>query len=144
MTTRSGPPTTGLNTVADGAADDEVRAEVVHAVDAKHHVPRQRALHAEVELLDGRILQPLSMMLIPDAPAPGRMNPVNGFASDGANGGKLAGCRIDEEGVAGPHFDRQRAPVETALERLQSRASSGRSRCRIRRERWCARCRAPS
>ena len=28
------------------------------------------------------------MMLMPDAPAPGRMKPVNGFAVDGANGGK--------------------------------------------------------
>ena len=27
------------------------------------------------------------MMLMPDAPAPGRMKPVNGFAVDGANGG---------------------------------------------------------
>ena len=35
------------------------------------------------------------MMLIPDAPAPGRMNPVNGFAIDGANGGNrpVAGSR---------------------------------------------------
>ena len=28
------------------------------------------------------------MMLMPDAPAPGRMNPVNGFDSVGAKGGK--------------------------------------------------------
>ena len=37
----------------------------------------------------------LSMMLIPEAPAPGRMNPVNGFENVGANGGTapVAGSR---------------------------------------------------
>ena len=43
------------------------------------------------------------MMLMPEAPAPGRM----------------PGCGIHEEYVARAHFDRQRAPVQPPLERLQ-------------------------
>ena len=58
------------------------------------------------------------MMLIPDAPAPGRMNPVNGLASRRRERRKLPGRRIEEEHVARAHFDRQRATVEASLERL--------------------------
>ena len=58
------------------------------------------------------------MMLMPDAPAPGRMKPVNGLAVDGANGGNWPVVGIEEEDVAGAHLDRQRAAVEPALERL--------------------------
>ena len=59
----------------------------------------------------------LSMMLMPEAPAPGRMKPVKGSANVGANGGTLPVAGIEEEDVAGAHLDRQRAPVEAALER---------------------------
>ena len=58
------------------------------------------------------------MMLMPDAPAPGRMKPVKGLAVDGAKGGNWPVCRIEEEHVAGPHLDRERAAVESPLERL--------------------------
>ena len=58
------------------------------------------------------------MMLMPDAPAPGRMKPVNGFADRRRERRELPGRRIEEEHVAGAHLDRQRAAVEAALERL--------------------------
>ncbi len=57
------------------------------------------------------------MMLMPEAPAPGSTKPVNGLARDGADGGNWPVCRVEEEHVARPHLDRQRAPVEAALER---------------------------
>ena len=59
-----------------------------------------------------------SMMLIPDAPAPGRMNPVKGFDDRRRKRRELSRVRIEEEDVAGPDLDRQCAAVETALERL--------------------------
>ena len=58
------------------------------------------------------------MMLMPDAPAPGRMKPVNGFDSARRERRHAAGRRIHEEHVAGAHLDRQRPAVEPALERL--------------------------
>ena len=66
----------------------------------------------------------LSMMLMPAAPAPGSMKPVNGFASVGAPGGNLPhdGIEWDSAGmkksVPGAHFNRQRAPIQTTLQRL--------------------------
>ncbi len=57
------------------------------------------------------------MMLMPEAPAPGRMKPVNGFENDGAKGGNCP-WSVEEEHVAGPDLDGQRAAVEPALERL--------------------------
>ena len=58
------------------------------------------------------------MMLMPDAPAPGRTKPVKGFADARSEGRKPPGRRIEEEHVAGTHLDGQRAAVEPALERL--------------------------
>ena len=58
------------------------------------------------------------MMLMPDAPAPGRMNPVNGFGGRWRERRKLPGRRIEEEDVARAHLDRQRAAIQAALERL--------------------------
>ena len=56
------------------------------------------------------------MMLMPEAPAPGRIKPVNGFERVGREGWHAAGGLIHERQVPGAHLDRQRTPVEAALE----------------------------
>ena len=93
-------------------------AEVVHAIDAQHDVVGSSRWTPRLNCCTIGFCSRLSMMLMPDAPAPGRMNPVNGFAVDGANGGNWPGRGIEKEDVARAHLDRQRPTIEAAFERL--------------------------
>ena len=108
----------GIEHLANGATNDEVRAEVVHPVDAQDHVVRQLVLDPESNCCTLGFCNRLSMMLMPDAPAPGRMKPVNGSAVDGAKGGKRPVSGSRKKTLPGANLDRQRASVEAALERL--------------------------
>ena len=104
--------------LADRAADDEVRAEIVHAVDAQDDVARERALEAEVPLLHARVLHAVVDDVDPRRPRAGQDEPRERIRDRGGERRKAAGRRVEEEDVPGAHFDRQRAPVQPALERL--------------------------
>ena len=100
------------------AADDEVRAEVVHAVGAQHDVFGSIALDAEVQLLHDRVLH--AVVDDVDARRAGARKDEAGerVGQSTARTAGTAGRGIEEEHVARAHLDRQRATVEPALERL--------------------------
>ena len=104
--------------LADRAADDEVRAEVVHAVHAQHDAVRQGLLDAEVPLLDARVLHRVVDDVDARGAGAGQDEAGERIGDRRRERRELAGVRVEEEHVAGLHLDRQRPPVEAALERL--------------------------
>ena len=94
-----------------------MRAAVVDVVDLQHRVARNLEARAEVELLHRRVLE----RVVDDVDARGaRARQDEAGERVGEGRGERRHCprvRIQEEDVAGPHFDRQRAAVEAALER---------------------------
>src|SRR5258708_584179 len=108
----------GIEHSADGAADDEMGAEIVQIIDPEREVPCELRLKADVGLLDHRILH----AIIDDVDAAGagaRQDEAGERVADRRRDRReAAGVRIKEEDVAGAALDRQRSAVEAALERL--------------------------
>ena len=125
--------------LADPATDDEVCAEIVHAVDAQHDARRQLLLIAEVELLDRRVLQRVVDDVDARRAGAGEDEPGEGIGRRRRKRRELAGrsdrgrrrCRREPRLAARDRLARVRA--------IRSRASRDRSRCRSRHECSCGR-----
>ena len=108
----------GIEHLANGPAGNEMRADVVDTVDAKDNLPGERALEPKVPLLHTRILQSIIDDVDSRRAGAGKNEPGEGVGKRRRDGRKPSGCRIQKEHIAGPYFDRQRATVQAAFERL--------------------------
>ena len=101
---------------ADVTPDDEVRPERVDAVQPHAPLVAHLVLDAQVELLRLRVLHRVVDDVDPRR-AGARQDEAGERVGDARRKRRQA-LRPEEEHVAGAHFDRQRAAVEAALERL--------------------------
>ena len=120
FTTRSGPPTTGLKTVPTVRPMRKFVPLLWRTSARRTRSGRAAPRRPGCTAARAGSACALSMMLMPEAPAPGRMNPVNGFETSERTAG-TGPCWVEEEHVARPHLDGQGAAVEAALERVISR-----------------------